>query len=220
MTQQVAAPASGSDRAGAKPENPSRSPDALPQSPRPAPDEKRWYRLPLAAAYAVPFIVAGATLLLVSDQAPRETSEGLFTAALVSLALPPIVRVVYDDAAGIPLEVLGTLGFVAGGGVIGLLYGVETCEGDECIGAPIVTAAVGLVAGYAAWAIVDTAFFAYASPAADRTAAGARRDASARASVTPWLMPLLKTGASPRAAETARDRVSLDGLAVGVALRF
>jgi hypothetical protein len=219
MTQPVAAPASGRDRAGAKPRAPARSPETVPDVARPAPLEKRWFRLPLAAAYAAPFIIAGATLSLVPEDAPRETQEELLGLALASLVLPPIVRVAYDDARGIPLELLGTLGSVAAGGVTGLLVGVATCDedNDECIGEPIVDAAVGLIVGYGLWAIVDTVFFAYA-PSSEPSAAPAARATSgwvARPVLTPVLAPR-----RPGRGEGARDGVSLAGLTLGVALRF
>ncbi|MEO8179825.1 MAG: hypothetical protein ABI895_13415 [Deltaproteobacteria bacterium] len=155
------------------------------------------FGLALAAAYAAPvaLFVAGAMV----GKSDRDAGHVVAYTALAGFAVPPLVRFAHDAGSDIPIAVLGTLGFAGGGTLAGLLIGGSLCDRDsefDCIATPIQGAAIGLFAGYVAWAVIDSVFFAYPPARPSSSAAAALRSTS----LTPMLLPLLgesKPGAAP-----------------------
>lgn len=176
-------------------------------APRPA--ERTWFRAPLAAAYAMP-VAAFASAAALTD-AHRSTSDVLAVIGLAGFALPPLVRVFHDDPGGGAIGLAGTAAAIATGGIAGGALGLAVCDRDEesdCLGKPIIYAAVGAVTGYIVWAVVDSVFFAYTERAPSVAACA---DASCGA-VTPFVVPLvaLEPDSSSR----------LQGMALGVSAGF
>jgi hypothetical protein len=182
-------------------------------TPAPAPAAAgRWFGVPLALAYAAPLVLVGTAVLIAEDNREARHTAGYL--ALASLALPPLVRVGYDDAGNALSALLATAGFSAAGALLGLVIGGSTCDADsdgECFGEPIYGAVIGLFTGYVTWAVLDVALLSY-TPVAGSSARHPPAPELAF-SLTPSITPLWRE-AGPR--EMAR----LQGLALGVSARF
>jgi hypothetical protein len=182
---------------------------SVPVAPQLEP-ERHWFRTYLGAAYAAP-IAIGLVAASVS-RTDRGTGEGIGYVALASLALPAVVRIAEGASADLPTGLLGTLGATAGGAIAGLFIGGVLCNKEidgDCIGVPIEGAAIGLLAGYASWAIIDSVFLAYTET--PRTHAA--RISEPRLALTPFVLPLLRepTLAAPSV---------LHGFSAGILARF
>jgi hypothetical protein len=156
-------------------------------------------------------VLLGTALLVVEDREARHTAGYL---ALASLALPPLVRVGYDDAGNAPSALLASVGFSAAGAFVGLVIGGGICdeEGDgECFGAPIYGAVIGMLTGYVTWAVVDCALLAYTP--IGKSSAGAQSGPALAFTLVPSITPLWREAGPGEAAR-------LQGLALGLSAQF
>lgn len=201
----TAVPAKADESATSSP-----APVAVPAlAPLPEP-ERHWFRTYLGAAYAAPIAIGLAAAGV--SQSDRASGEGIGYLAVASLALPAVVRLAEDASADIPTGLIGTIGVTAGGAIAGLFIGGVVCDKEidgDCIGVPIEGAAIGLLAGYVSWALIDSVLLAYTETPRARTA----RTTEPRVALTPFVVPLLRepTLAAPNA---------LCGFSAGILARF
>lgn len=119
---------------------------------RPRKLERQWFRGPLAASYAVPVVGLSVFAFGVNDD--NYALPGFI--GVVSLFAPPLVHVANGDISG---GFHALLGMVTSSGV-GALAGYTIGELAPSDGSAR-DAAIFCFVGYALWAVLDVAFFAY-----------------------------------------------------------
>jgi hypothetical protein len=177
-------------------------------APSVAATERKWFGLPLAAAYAAPL----ALIFVGAAVDAREAQAILGYAALGALVLPPVVHYANGDKDGVLPTIVGTVAFPLIGGFLGLVIGGATCDEDiedDCFASGINGGVIGVLGGYVGWAAVDVAF-AYSKKRVPSTHASVSTPGFVLA---PYAAPLWREA---RAAEGPR----LDGIAIGASAQF
>lgn len=114
--------------------------------------EQHWFRGPLAASYLAPLV--GFSVFVLGANRQNFLWPGFVGA--VSLSAPPLVHVAHDDGMGALYSFIGMLTSSGAGAFAGYAIGrLAPAEGSGR------DALVFGLLGYAIWAVIDVAFFAY-----------------------------------------------------------
>jgi hypothetical protein len=167
---------------------------------------REWYRLSLGLAYGIP--VTG-----LATAAAAESDAALGVAA-VGLLVPPIVHMSHGNVG----RGFGSLGGMAGLGLVGLLVGLSAdppqicfdgllsddsayAAESNCRSGQSTGAVVGVALGISVWAAIDVAFLAYEDVPVEQGV-----------SFSPWLSPVV--GSSARLGGAGQSN-SITGMQVG-----